>query len=420
MKITVHRGSHEIGGTCIQLTSGGTSILLDLGLPLDPSSKAIDPKALKIDAVIISHPHQDHYGLIDELSPEVPVYIGKLAKELIDAARIFRDKPLQENNFRYFVRNRPFTIGDFRLTPYLMDHSAVDAYGFLIETEDNRVFYSGDFRGHGKKKILFENFVNKPPKGVDVLFMEGTMMERNNDDFPSEDAVQQRIKEIITEQKNISFLISSSQNIDRLVSAYNACVATDKIFVIDFYTAWVLDKVKKVSPGVRAMNWQHIAVLKDGHASGRQYAIMSKDRPRFAPFLNKVFEYSVTKEMLHEKPDKFLVLGKIGYTTITLIESFIKGAELNVIYSQWLGYLKCSDNEYRGAEALNSYRQEKVNGVAFNYAHTSGHAIVGDLQRVATAIKPKMLVPIHTEFGHRYCELYENVIQFEDVKTYEL
>ena len=37
MILTIHRGSHEIGGTCIELESrGGTRIVLDLGAPLPP------------------------------------------------------------------------------------------------------------------------------------------------------------------------------------------------------------------------------------------------------------------------------------------------------------------------------------------------------------------------------------------------
>ncbi len=32
MKIIIHRGSHEIGGTCIRLSTNRTIILLDLGL----------------------------------------------------------------------------------------------------------------------------------------------------------------------------------------------------------------------------------------------------------------------------------------------------------------------------------------------------------------------------------------------------
>ena len=414
MKITIHRGCHEIGGTCIEVATRKTKILLDAGLPLAPDSGIIDLNAINPDAVIISHPHQDHYGLISSLADNVPVYIGMLAKELLDSTRIFLDKPLHANNFQHFDKFQSFNVGDFKLTPYLVDHSAVDAYGFLIEADGKKIFYSGDFRGHGKKSKLFQAILNNPPTEVDALFMEGTMMERNNDLFPDEGTVQQRIEEIIAEQQNISFLISSSQNIDRLVSAYNACVHTGKIFVIDFYTAWVLEKVKKVSPGIRAMDWQHIAVLKDGHASGRQYGIMNKERPRFAQFINTVFKHTVSNETLHERPDRFLLLGKIGYTTTKLIESFVSASPVNIIYSQWLGYLKCTGTENRYVEAMSSFQRGEIPGFVFTYAHTSGHATVKDLQKFAGALKPKMLVPVHTECAESFIGLFNNVVLLQD------
>ena len=58
-----------------------------------------------------------------------------------------------------------------------------------------------------------------PIPNIDLMFLEGTMMHRSNDQFPDEDAVERKIVDVIRTQKNISFIISSSQNIDRIVSA---------------------------------------------------------------------------------------------------------------------------------------------------------------------------------------------------------
>jgi hypothetical protein len=68
--------------------------------------------------------------------------------------------------------------------------------------------------------VLFENLVKRPIRDIDVLFLEGTMLHRNNDLFPDETAVEKAIFQTIQQQKNISLLLSSSQNIDRVVSAY--------------------------------------------------------------------------------------------------------------------------------------------------------------------------------------------------------
>ncbi len=67
---------------------------------------------------------------------------------------------------------QPVTIGPFRITPYVVDHSAYDAYALLIEADGRRLFYSGDFRMHGRKSRTMERLLAKPPEAIDALLME--------------------------------------------------------------------------------------------------------------------------------------------------------------------------------------------------------------------------------------------------------
>ncbi len=67
----------------------------------------------------------------------------------------------------------PFDLGPFRVTPFLVDHSAYDAYALLVEADGRRLFYSGDFRAHGRKAALLEKLVAAPPAGIDALLLEG-------------------------------------------------------------------------------------------------------------------------------------------------------------------------------------------------------------------------------------------------------
>ena len=81
MRLRIHRGTREIGGTCIELESGGSRILLDLGLPLDAKDLASMPLP-KIEglaggsstllAIVLSHGHRDHWGLIPKVNPKFP------------------------------------------------------------------------------------------------------------------------------------------------------------------------------------------------------------------------------------------------------------------------------------------------------------------------------------------------------------
>jgi ribonuclease J len=261
LKVIIHKGSQEIGGNCIQVSSEKTTILLDAGVPLSPDSQRVDLSRLTVDALLVSHPHQDHFGLMAALPPGTPVYIGRLARSLIDAPQMFIGGDRYELDFRDFKAWQPFAIGEFAITPYLVDHSATDAYAFLIEAEGERLFYSGDLRSHGRKGKLFDNLVQRPIRDIDLLFLEGTMMHRNNDLFPDETAVENTIFHTIRQQKNISFLLASSQNIDRIVSAHRACKRAGKLLVIDIYTAWVLEQLRQITQNTPAMDWPEIRVF---------------------------------------------------------------------------------------------------------------------------------------------------------------
>lgn len=81
--LTIHRSASEIGGNCIELkASDGTRILLDAGRPLDApervAARSLVPSTLDttspLEAVLLSHPHQDHYGLLQGLPSNWPVY----------------------------------------------------------------------------------------------------------------------------------------------------------------------------------------------------------------------------------------------------------------------------------------------------------------------------------------------------------
>ena len=88
MKIRVLKGTDEIGGSCVEISTATTTILLDYGTPLSPESKKVSIDS-KVDAVLISHPHQDHFGEITSIDSKVPIYCGELSLDLMNATKIF-------------------------------------------------------------------------------------------------------------------------------------------------------------------------------------------------------------------------------------------------------------------------------------------------------------------------------------------
>jgi ribonuclease J len=142
MRVCIHRGTKEIGGTCVEIESQGQRIVLDVGLPLD----AADPDALPLHpikgfkaadksllGVVISHPHQDHYGLAHRLPEETAFLIGKAAESILAAAALFSRAGLKLQNVRHLADRIPIKLGSFTITPYLVDHSTGKQFGFFFQ-----------------------------------------------------------------------------------------------------------------------------------------------------------------------------------------------------------------------------------------------------------------------------------------------
>lgn len=91
MTLEVLRGLNQIGGNLIQVTCGGTKILLDAGETLEGDA-AIPPQAAWLtesggcDAVFLTHTHRDHMGLAEQAHPDIPLYLGRRAWEVLRAA----------------------------------------------------------------------------------------------------------------------------------------------------------------------------------------------------------------------------------------------------------------------------------------------------------------------------------------------
>jgi len=98
MRVCIHRGSKQIGGSCVEVESCGQRLLIDFGLPLDAviNSKQYLPKTSGLDGsdpsllgILISHPHLDHFGLLAHISPNIPVGMGAAARRKLEAAAPF-------------------------------------------------------------------------------------------------------------------------------------------------------------------------------------------------------------------------------------------------------------------------------------------------------------------------------------------
>lgn len=384
----------------MQITSAGRSILIDAGLPLAETQSEVDLSSLDFDAVLISHSHQDHYGLIDTLAPDVSVYIGEIARKMIDAARTFTGRHPLGNSFNYFSALKPFTVSNFVITPYLTDHSSADSFGFLIEADGKRVFYSGDFRAHGSKEKSFERFLAKPPRDIDLLLMEGTMMGRIDEAYQRETDVEAEMLEVLLAETGPAFLICSGQHIDRLCAAFRACKKSSRIFVVDIYTAWILQVMSEHFYSTPHFRWEDVRVLAHGRTAKNHY-LSIKGKSVFDQFLREIYRRNnvITEVQIAEDPHRYFIKG----SRIDILLRNLNPATCSIIYSMWAGYLR---DEYNPESwKLTNLRDDPR--VSFHQIHTSGHGFRQDLKRYVDAIRPELLVPIHTENAEEYASAFQ-------------
>ena len=254
MKITIHRGAHQIGGCITEIKSDNAKILIDLGANL-PDSNAKELSETDVaeltqdaDAIFYTHYHGDHVGLFHLVPKTVPQYISKGAQEVMmckyNALKAHGDysKELDAlERFHHYETKVPVDIkGKIRVTPYYVSHSAFEAYMFKIEAEGKTLLHTGDFRKHGYVgKGLFgtlQYFVGN----VDLLIIEGTMLGRKGEKVIRENDIKRNTVSLLKKHKYV-FALCSSTDIDRLTSFHQACKETNRNFLCDMYQKSVLD-----------------------------------------------------------------------------------------------------------------------------------------------------------------------------------
>lgn len=385
MKLVVHRATQQIGGNCIELVSGQSRVILDVGRPLDAPREARDllPPTLDVtsavDGVLLSHPHQDHFGLLPELPPAWPLYAGASAAALMNLTLSIFGPPLVRE-FQTWKDGVPFRAGTFQVTPFLTDHSAFDAYMLLIEAEGSRVLYTGDFRMHGRKAALVRRLARQLAGSIDVLLVEGTNLGSNKPTVSEQD-LETRFAALFRETAGRVFVCWSAQNVDRTVTLYRACLRARRTLVVDLYTAEVLrmlaDAGRIPQPG-----WEALKVVVT-----RAFARLYRAKGREA-HIKELLPHAVPARALTNSPSRWVAMIRPSLMRDFRVQGVSPSADDAWSYSQWSGYLRQPDGQL-----LKGWFDE--GGSRACHLHTSGHVSPNDLQEFARTLGARAVVPIH-------------------------
>lgn len=372
MQVIIHRGTHQIGGCATEIRSGCTRILIDFGSELPDAESKVSQDTLKIlglnygkenfNGVFLTHYHSDHVGLISFIYESIPIYMGSTSVEIFNC---FSDRVQSE----YKVSDRiypldalnPITVGGMKITPIPADHSAYDAFMYLIEAEGKRILHTGDFRLHGFRGKATPKLLCRYAPDIDVLIIEGTQLSRESQGAVSELELQKEIKKEIQSHKFV-FALCGSTNIDRLASFYNA-TPRGRYFVCDRYQKEILDIVAKESLSC----WYR---FDKALVYGRNLGLEKMG------FVMPVRANRRFKDIISQYPDALL------------------------IYSMWEGYL---DGRFPAlSEFVNPFEQSG----RIRHLHSSGHASAVNTQMICNFVNPKIgIIPIHTENGKNFEKL---------------
>jgi ribonuclease J len=392
MNFSILRGSSEIGGSCVKITSGTTAIIIDIGMPLyGPDKEPFDKRQLStalpkepglyaaplVSVILVSHAHSDHYGLLALSNGDIPVYSSKGTRDLIALSQMLDHVKTDMKRFNVIEDKKTFTIGNFEITPYTVDHSAFDAMAFLIKADGKAIFYSGDFRASGNKGALFQKFCRTYQEPTDILLLEGTLISgQERENVTEKECMEEIARELGKEHSGYTFIAYASQNIDRFVSIFKACRKTGKTIVIDPYVAAVLDKTPVSVP---KFNWgKNIKVYFAPNAHTNAIAKTGQ--------LFKYKTAKVTYDEIKASPEKYVITDR--YAIRNKFQPLLKKPKL--IWSIWSGYLKQSSSFWEGC------------GAKVIHIHSSGHADVRTLRQLVEAVKPGVIVPIHTQNPELY------------------
>jgi len=302
IRLTFLGGARQVGRSCMLLQTPNSKILLDCGIDVAsqgsekfPSFNIPEFDISQVDAVIISHAHLDHVGLLPylyKMGYKGPVYMTAPSRDIaallsLDfigvaykqaAAPIFDSKDIKEMvkhsiclNYNEVTDITP----DVRLTFYNAGHALGSAMIHLnIGNGAHNLLYTGDFK-YGKSRLL-DPAVNIFPR-VESVITESTYGSKMDVLPPRADSEQQ-------------LLDSVSKTIERggkvLIPELGLGRAQETMLILE--DAMNSEKIKKVPIYIDGMIWDINAIhtAYPDFLSGKVRSSVFQDKN---PFMSDIF-----------------------------------------------------------------------------------------------------------------------------------
>ena len=379
-------GLGEIGRNMTIFEFGKKLLVLDCGVlfPEDsqpgvdlilPDFGPIKERMADIEAVVLTHGHEDHIGALPyllRLRQDIPVYGSRFTLALLEG-KLREHRIKTETNL--VAEAQRMQIGDFNIEFLAVNHSIPDALALAIRTPGGTILHTGDFKMDqipldGRITDL-NGFARIGDEGVDLLMVDSTNAEvpgfvtSERDIEPVLDAVFIRAEGRIIVASFASHVHRIQQIIDMAALHGRRVALVGRSMVRNMGVARDLGILKV--PGGLMATVDELAGLPDDQtvlictgSQGEPMAVLARIANRDHP----------------------ITVG--DKDTIVLASSLIPGNE-NSVNRVINGLTK------HGAQVVH-----KGNALV----HVSGHAAAGELRYLYNIVKPRNVLPVHGEWRH--------------------
>ncbi|PLS22101.1 ribonuclease J [Neptunicoccus cionae] len=345
----------------------------------------IEARADRLEAIFITHAHEDHIGALGLLYGRlgVPVYTRKFTGAVARAKMEEHGQDIDRieviGSFPEMVELGPFKVGFMPVA-----HSIPEASGLVIDTPKGRIVHTGDFKldpdpivGEAYNPALYREIAKD---GVQALVCDST-----NVFSPlagrSEAGLGGNITQMMKEATGMVVATTFASNVARLKTLAQAGVDSGRSVV-------VLGRAMK-----KMLGYANFAGLIDN----------------FPPTIDIEDARDIPRENL-----MLLVTGSQGErraASAQLANGKYLGMELREGDTFLFSSKTIPGNEIGVGRIVNSFSEMGVKVIDDDSGlyHVSGHANRPDLEEIHNIFKPKMLVPMHGEHRHlrEHAELAE-------------